>query len=264
MPFAIRLAVYIVLALGIVPLFLPSSALANSNEGIEDCSDLDTRPLPRPGSPDAAGFWAEFSRPLDPSPVWNPPGPKRVGLQAGHWQVEDAPGEIRGLSAGTFGGGKAEWEVNLDVAERTATMLRASGVDVDVLPVRLPERYRAHAFVALHADGDVSGALNGFKVARAVFSAIPETDERLVGTLNDAYQAVTGMPRDDWHISRRMTGYYAFNSRRYCHAIAPGVPAAIVEMGFLTNPGDRLRLLGDPDLLARGIADGILRFLDAT
>jgi N-acetylmuramoyl-L-alanine amidase len=141
-------------------------------------------------------------------------------------------------------------------------MLEEAGVEVDVLPVYLPERYRAHAFVALHADGDPSGALNGFKVARPVFSAIPETDERLVATMNDAYQKVTGMPRDDMHISRRMTGYYAFNTRRYCHAIAAGVPAAIIEMGFLTNAGDRLLLLGDPDLLARGIADGILRFLD--
>jgi N-acetylmuramoyl-L-alanine amidase len=239
------------------------SSPVNANDGIEDCSDLDTRPLPRPGTPGASEFWAEFSRPLDQRPVWNPPGKKRVGLQAGHWRVEEAPGELRGLSTGTYGGGKAEWEVNLDVAERAATMLRDVGVEVDVLPVQLPPRYRAHALIALHADGDTSGALNGFKVARAVFSAVPETDERLVATLNDAYQAVTGMPRDDWHISRRMTGYYAFNSRRYCHAIAPGVPAAIVEMGFLTNAGDRLLLLGNPDLLARGVADGILRFLDS-
>ena len=259
-----RAAVLLMLSLSaLIALAQWSPASAESNDGIEDCSNLDTRPLPRPGSPDAAGFWSEFSRPLAPTAVWNPPGPKRVGLQAGHWRVHEAPEELRQLGPGTSGGGKAEWEVNLDVAERTATLLRGAGVEVDVLPVYLPERYRAHAFISLHADGDVSGSLNGFKIARPVFSAIPETDERLVATLNDAYERATGMPRDDWHISRRMTGYYAFNSRRYCHAIAPGVPAAIVEMGFLTNAGDRLLLIGNPDPVARGIADGILRFLDS-
>ncbi len=239
-----------------------TTAFADAADGIDDCSDLDTRPLPRPGGAAAPDFWSQFSSPLPPTAVWNPPGPKRVGIQAGHWRVEEAPEELRQLGPGTSGGGKAEWEVNLDVAERTATMLRAEGVEVDVLPVYLPERYRAHAFISLHADGDVSGALNGFKIARPVFSAIPETDERLVATMNDAYERVTGIPRDDAHISRRMTGYYAFNTRRYCHAIARGVPAAIVEMGFLTNAGDRLMLIGNPDVLARGITDGILRFLD--
>jgi N-acetylmuramoyl-L-alanine amidase len=58
-----------------------------------------------------------------------------------------------------------------------------------------------------------------------------------------------------------MRYYYAFNSRRYCHAVAPGVPQAIVEAGFLTNAADRGILLGNPDAAARGLADGILRFL---
>jgi hypothetical protein len=59
-----------------------------------------------------------------------------------------------------------------------------------------------------------------------------------------------------------MTGYYAFNSRRYCHAVAPGVPSAILEMGFLTSAADRALLLGNPDVVALGVARGILRFLD--
>ena len=55
--------------------------------------------------------------------------------------------------------------------------------------------------------------------------------------------------------------YYAFNSRRYQHAIAPTTPAVILEMGFLTNVSDRRVLLGAPDQVAAGIAHGILRFL---
>lgn len=58
-----------------------------------------------------------------------------------------------------------------------------------------------------------------------------------------------------------MRYYYAFNSRRYCHAVAPGVPQAIVEAGFLTSAADRQLLIGNPDLAARGIVNGIIAFL---
>jgi peptidoglycan/xylan/chitin deacetylase (PgdA/CDA1 family) len=58
-----------------------------------------------------------------------------------------------------------------------------------------------------------------------------------------------------------MRYYYAFNSRRYCHAVAPGVPQAILEAGYLSSAEDREVLLDNPDVAARGIADGVLRFL---
>ena len=129
------------------------------------------------------------------------------------------------------------------------------------MPATVPPRYRANAFIALHADGDVAGAGRGFKIARPGFSSIPGIDDRLVDTLYDAYEAATALPRDDEHITLRMRYYYAFNSRRYCHAVAPGVPQAIVEMGYLTSATDRQWLIGNPDRLARGLADGITAFL---
>jgi N-acetylmuramoyl-L-alanine amidase len=205
-----------------------------------------------------------FREPLPPAALWNPPGPKRVGLQAGHWLVEQVPFELRGLQGGTSGGGKQEWEVNLDLAQRARALLEAAGVQVDLLPATVPQRYQAHAFVAIHADGDKAGRLRGFKIARPGFSSVPAADDRLVDTLNAAYGTATALPRDDEHISLRMRYYYAFNSRRYCHAVAPGVPQAIVETGFLTNAADRGILLGNPDAAARGLADGILRFLRDT
>jgi N-acetylmuramoyl-L-alanine amidase len=58
-----------------------------------------------------------------------------------------------------------------------------------------------------------------------------------------------------------MLYYYAFNSRRYCHAVAPGVPQAIVETGFLTSAVDRQLLLGNPGAAAKGIAEGVIAFL---
>ena len=227
----------------------------------ESPCDRPPPPLPRPGTPGATEFWQAFRTPLPPAPVWNPPGRKRVGLQAGHWRVEEVPTELRGLGHGASGGGRSEWEVNLDLARRAAELLRDARVDVDILPATVPPAYRAHVFLSIHADGDPSGVARGYKLARPGFSATPEADDRLVAALYDAYGDATKLPRDDDHISRRMTAYYAFNSRRYCHAVAPGVPSAILEAGYLTNHLDRQLLLGNPDAAARGIARGILRYL---
>jgi N-acetylmuramoyl-L-alanine amidase len=93
--------------------------------------------------------------------------------------------------------------VNLDIARRTATILTNLGIEAEVLPTTLPPCYRANVFVSIHADGDLSGALNGFKVARASASPIPQADDALVAALNEEYALATGLPRDDAHISRR-------------------------------------------------------------
>ncbi len=104
------------------------------------CNRPPPPPLPAPGT---AGpeRWAGFREPLPPTPLWNPPGIKRVGLQAGHWLVEQAPEELRRLQHGTSGGGKQEWEVNLDLARRARVLLQAAGVEVDILPTAVPPRY---------------------------------------------------------------------------------------------------------------------------
>jgi hypothetical protein len=210
------------------------------------------------------GAFRSFRDPLPPAPLYDPPGPKRVALQAGHWLVDQVPAELRGLEAGAVGGGRQEWQVNLDVAQRTGSLLEDAGFQVDVLPSTVPPHYQANVFVALHADGDTSGQDHGFKVARPGFSSIPSIDDRLVDQINQTYGAETELPRDDEHISLRMRYYYAFNSRRYCHAVMPGVPQAIVEMAYLTNAGDRQYLIGDPQKLAQALADSIQNFLATT
>lgn len=247
---------------------VPTADPAASPEVPQDAStsdpcDVTARPdpLPVPGSPNAQNFFRSFRLPLPPAPLYDPPGPKRVGLQAGHWQNDQVPAELGRLQGGAVGGGKQEWDVNLDVAQRAAGLLQTSGVEVDVLPATIPPRYQANAFIAIHADGDTSGDTRGFKVARPGFSSIPAVDDQLVDAINQVYAADTQLPRDDEHISLRMRYYYAFNSRRYCHAVAPGVPQAIVEMAYLTNATDRQFLIGDPDRLALGIADSVRAFL---
>ena len=223
-------------------------------------------PLPAPGTAQAQGssVFRSFRVPLPAAPLYDPPGQKRVGLQAGHWLVNQVPAELRGLGGGAVGGGRQEWQVNLDVAERTAALLEDAGIQADVMPATVPEHYQANVFVALHADGDTTGQTRGFKVARPGFSSIPAIDDRLVDAIQQSYGTATELPRDDEHISLRMRYYYAFNSRRYCHAVMPGVPQAIIEMAYLTNATDRQLLIGDPQKLAQGLADGIRAFLSTT
>jgi hypothetical protein len=234
----------------------PSSVALDSEPAI-NIPDPDTTCDVQPGPFDRS----QFREPLPLTLRWNPPGQKRVGLQAGHWLTEQTPQELRVLGPGATGGGKAEWEVNLEIARRAGRLLEAEGIQVDILPTTVPVRYHAHAFVSIHADGDPAGRYSGFKIAPPGFSSVPDVDDRLVRAIYAAYEPATGLARDDEHISLRMRYYYAFNSRRYCHAVARGVPQAIVETGFLTHAGDRDILIYNPEAPARGIANGILTFL---
>jgi hypothetical protein len=243
-----------------IPMLTPTALAAPTYQ--ETCTRSTEPPAPVPGDPSSQSFWGRYRQPLPPAEVYNPPGPKRVGLQAGHWLTEQIPPELKGLGPGASAAGKAEWEVNLDITERTAALLRAYGVEVDIIPTTLPVEYKAHAFLSIHADGDESGVRQGYKLGRAVWSATPAADDRLIAAISEAYAQMTHMPLDPVGASRRMTAYYAFNSRRYCHAIAPGTPSAILEAGYLTSAVDRQILLGDPDAAARGIARGLLRYLD--
>ena len=190
-----------------------------------------------------------------------PPGPRRIGLQAGHWRTGEVPEELRRLedSTGTAGGGVPEWQVNLDVANRVATILRARGYQVDVLPTTIPPDYLADVFLALHADGSPDPGARGFKAAHG--SRRGPYEGRLVQAITEEYRRVTGLPVDPI-VSRNMLGYYAFSWSRLQSTVAPHTPAAILEMGFMTNAADRALLVGRQDLVAEAVANGIQRFLD--
>jgi N-acetylmuramoyl-L-alanine amidase len=137
--------------------------------------------------------------------------------------------------------------------------LEKEGVVVDLIPVLIPVDYQADAFVSLHTDGSPDTSISGFKIAsaRTDFSG---RSVRLKEQLDVAYASAT-LLREDTAITRRMTGYYAFNWRRYEHAVHPQTPAVILETGFLSNASDRALLIESREQVARGIARGILAFL---
>jgi N-acetylmuramoyl-L-alanine amidase len=185
----------------------------------------------------------------------------RVALQAGHWLAADAPDELARIrSNGANSAGKAEWEVTLRIAELTAERLRASGVEVDILPATVPPRYQADLFISIHADGNNDSSANGFSVA-ASRRDVTGRGEGFVEILARTYREATGL-RHHTNVTRRMTSYYAFNSRRYDHAIDPGTPGVIIETGFLTSPVDRRIIVDSPERSADGIAAAVLSFLE--
>ena len=189
-----------------------------------------------------------------------PPGPVRVALQAGHWKAAEAPDEQAGLrDNGTRGGGKAEWEVNLAIAEHAAGILRDSGYVVDILPTTIPPGYWADLFVSIHADGNPSPTVSGYRAASPRRDATGRAAE-FARVLDRVYGESTGLAYYPT-VTRRMRGYYAFNHRRYEHALHPMTVGVILEAGFLSSPRDRRVLIGAPERAAAGVARGVMSYM---
>jgi hypothetical protein len=190
----------------------------------------------------------------------NHPGPRWVTLQAGHWRAENLPGELEHLTnrTGTAGGGVAEVDINEAVCRLAAQYLYERGYSVDILDATVPVSYTTDLFVAVHADGNNSHSWRGFK-AVAPWVSVPASD-KFVGMFYEEYGKATGLPTDVV-TSVAMADYYAFNPQIYRHAVDTSrVPAAIIEMGFVTNPLDRRVLVEQQDRVAWGIANAVDRF----
>nr|MCU0495061.1 N-acetylmuramoyl-L-alanine amidase [Chloroflexaceae bacterium] len=196
-----------------------------------------------------------------PTPTPRPAGtPWRVGLQVGHWKVNELPDELARLrtSTGASWNGISEAELNMSIVTRVKPLLEAQGVVVDMLPATVPPRYDADAFIAIHADGVVGATKRGWKIATPWRAS--QASRQLLRAISDNYPA-TGIPEDVGGVTVNMRGYYAFSYRRFVHAIAPTTPAVILEMGFMTSAADREVMFGQPDLVAQAIANGIMAYL---
>lgn len=192
-----------------------------------------------------------------------PSGPIRVGLQVGHWKLEEIPDELYKLrgNTGSEGGGKSEWEVNYEIAVLTKNILEKNGIRVDVLPATVPEGYWADVFVSIHADGSENPFKSGYKIA-SPWRDYTGKAEKLADFIEKSYGDSTLLPLDP-EITSNMRGYYAFSFWRFDHAIHPMTTAAILETGFLTNVSDRTVIVNDPLTSAEGLALGIIDFLIA-
>ncbi len=199
--------------------------------------------------------------PDPPTPAdWEAPeGPVRIALQAGHWRADEAPRELRGLrNNGTRWRETPEWEVNLEIVQRAGAMLEEMGYEVDILPAVVPPAYRAHLFIAIHADGSNDPNASGYRVGTPRRDATGRASQ-VAALLLESYGEETGIKRLPT-VTRRMRNYYAFNFQRYEHALHPMTIAVILETGFLTSSRDRQVIMNDPDRAARGIVAAVTAF----
>ena len=182
-----------------------------------------------------------------PTPT-NRPLPK-IGIVAGHYGIENDTGAI-------CPDGLTEVSINLDIAARVQQILREEGYDVDLLKEndeRL-DMYSAIALVSIHADtcGFYGEDATGFKIASSVASTESNKSERLVNCIYSRYQDATGLPYHEG-VTADMTEYHAFEE------INQDTAAVIIETGFMLL--DRQILTQQPNLVAQGIADGVLCYI---
>lgn len=189
----------------------------------------------------------------------NHEGERWVSLQVGHLHSEQFPSELAHLTdhTGAYASGVSEVDINLAVSQKAAEYLVQRGFKVEILDAIIPVSYTTDLFLAIHADGNVRSSWRGFK-AVAPWGSEPESDE-FVGYFYEEYGKATGLPADPY-TSVAMADYYAFNRDQYNHAIEPGVPAALIELGFVSNPLDRQMMTQGADRLAWGIANSVDRW----
>ena len=137
-------------------------------------------------------------------------------------------------------------------------MLGRMGYEVGILPAVVPPNYRAHLFIPIHADGSNDSNASGYRVAAPRRDATGSAS-RFVRLLERSYGEATNLRRLPT-VTRRMQNYYAFNFRRYEHALHPMTIGVIIETGFLTSPRDRRVLLSHPERAARGIVEAVVAF----
>jgi N-acetylmuramoyl-L-alanine amidase len=175
-------------------------------------------------------------------------GKQRVGIVAGH---------LGNDSGAVCSDGLTEASVNLKIATLVRQDLIGRGYDVDLLEEFDPRlsQYQAAVLVSIHNDSCtyVNDEATGFKVAAAESTTDPEKASYLTTCLVDRYGKDTGLRFDYNSITSDMTQYHAFNE------INSSTPAAIIETGFLNL--DRQILTQHTDVVAKGVADGILCFL---
>lgn len=174
-----------------------------------------------------------------------------VGLVVGHW------GHDTGAICPQSLGGFTEVDTNYTIADLTRQYLQVEGVNVDLLKEFDDhlDGYQSNALISIHADTCeyIPELGTGFKIAEAADNKRPEQAARLMACLQNRYGTATGL-RYDHRITEDMTSYHAFGE------IDTNTPAVIIETGYMNQ--DRELLTRHPDLVARGIAAGIMCYLN--
>jgi N-acetylmuramoyl-L-alanine amidase len=173
----------------------------------------------------------------------------RIALISGHAGsdsgavCEDAAGQLT----------LTEADVVAAVTQDTAQLLTDAGYQTLVLEEFDPrlDGLTADVLLSLHADSCVQ--ITGYKAAYQDGSPMPMAGDRILECIDANYATVTSLRKHSDTVTHDMTQYHAFRK------IDPRTPAVILELGFLG--GDYDLLVGQPQLVAQGVAQSLLCFL---
>ncbi|WOD40311.1 N-acetylmuramoyl-L-alanine amidase [Nodosilinea sp. E11] len=243
------------------PSGVPISSVSDEPPPLAAAPSQPAPAQPAPAQPAPAQPAPAQAPPTNPTP---PPTrsvepPRLPSAPSGRVVVAIDPGH-GGRDPGAVGiGGLQEKQVIFPISLRVAELLESQGVmvvmtrreDVAVdLQTRaaIANRAQANVFVSIHANA-ISMSRPDVNGIETYFSA--ESGRRLAATLQASMLAATGM-RDR-----------GVKQARFLVLRASTMPAALVEVGFVTGAQDAPRL-ADPawrETMAQAIARGILQYL---
>lgn len=183
----------------------------------------------------------------------------RSSLPLAGWRIVVDPGH-GGSDRGAchFGDGLMEKQINLDVAFRLEQRLRTLGADVMLTRIddrfvtlddraQLANRFHADLFVSIHVNRYPSAVCFG---AQTFYYPGSEEGRRLASRIQEELLKID----PDNYRQPLPGGYRVLRLTR--------MPGALVEIGFITNAGDRRRLkdFSYRDAVAEAVATGIVKF----